>query len=132
LDAPAFSDPRVSLIGATPTAVDLEATVDVMGRSATRLEVRLGGASRTDSTGVLVKNSRGEFERLSSETSVVAIDAMPQLVGSTNVIRFRVESARPYRALPPAIPLEYRLTVGRGDEFSVWSFSSLLPFGTER
>lgn len=132
LNAPASSDASVSVIGTTPTTIDLETTVDVMDRSTTRLEVRLGSTWSADSTGVLVKNSRGEFERLSRETSVVAIDATPQLVGSTNPIRFRVESARPRRALPLAIPLEYRLTVGRGDEFSVWSFSSRLQVSTER
>ena len=103
-----------------------------MDRSATRLEVRLGSAWSGDSTGVLVKNARGEFERLSRQTSVVAIDAMPQSIGLANAIRFRLESAWPHRALPPAIPLEYRLTVGRGDEFSVWSFSSLVQVGAER
>ncbi len=50
-----------------------------------------------------------------------------QSVGSTDPLRFRVESAdHTVVALPLTIPLEYRLTVGRGDEFSVWSFSSLL------
>jgi hypothetical protein len=79
-----------------------------------------------------MRNSRGEFERLSRETSVVAIDAMPESVASTNAFRFRIESAQPRRTPVPAIPLEYRLTVGRGDEFSVWSFSSVLLVGTER
>ena len=128
----AASEPSVSLISITPTTIDLETTVDVMDRSATRLEVRLGGAWNAESTVVSVRNSRGEFERLSGETGVVAIDAMPRLVGSTSALRFRVESARPHRASLPAIPLEYRLTMGRGDEFSVWSFSSLLQVGTER
>jgi hypothetical protein len=103
-----------------------------MDRSATRLEVRLGSAWREDSIGVLVENARGEFEQLSRETSVVAIDAMPQSIGLTHAIRFRLESAWPHRPLPRAIPLDYRLTVGRGDEFSVWSFSSLVQVGAER
>jgi hypothetical protein len=122
----------VSVIRTTPTTIDVETVVDVMDRSATRLEVRLGDGWSVDSTGVLMRNSRGEFERLSRETSVVAIDAMPEMVASTNALRFRIESAQPRRAPVPAIPLEYRLTVGRGDEFSVWSFSSALPVGTER
>ncbi len=130
--AAASSDGSVVLMGTTPTTLDLETTVDVADRSTTRLEVRLGRAWSADSTGVLVRNSRGQFERLSRQTTVVAIDAMPQLIGSTNALRFRVESARSRRALPLEIPLEYRLTVGRGDEFSVWTFSSLLQVGTER
>ena len=127
-----FSDASVSIVGASSTTIDLETTVDVIDPSASRLEVRLGGAWRADSTGVLVRNSRGQFERLSRESSVVAIDAMPKATASSNAIRFRVESADPRRAPPPAIPLEYRLTVGRGDEFSVWTFSSLLQAGAER
>jgi len=127
----ASSGASASIVGVTSTTIDLETTVDVIDPSASRLEVRLGGAWRADSTAVLVRNSRGEFERLSREATVVAIDAMPRIAGSTNAIRFRVESAAPHRARPPAIPLEYRLTVGRGDEFSVWRFSSLLQI-TER
>jgi hypothetical protein len=122
----------VSLISATPTTIDLETTIGAVDRSPTRLEVRLGGVWNAESTVVSVRNSRGEFERLSGETGVVAIDAMPSMVGSTTALRFRVESARPRRASLPAIPLEYRLTMGQGDEFSVWSFSSLLQVGTER
>jgi hypothetical protein len=133
----AASEASVSLVSRTPTTIDLEAVVDVMDRSATRLEVRLGGAWNAESTVVSVRNSRGEFERLSGETAVVAIDAMPSMVGSTRALRFRVESAQPRHASLrhaslPAIPLEYRLTVGRSDEFSVWRFSSLLQVGTDR
>jgi len=126
------SEASVSLISTTPTTIDLETTVGGVDRPPTRLEVRLGGAWNAESTVVSVRNSRGEFERLSGQTGVLAIDAMPSLVGSTTALRFRVESARPRRALPPAIPLEYRLTMGRGDEFSVWSFSSLLQVATQR
>ena len=122
----------LSIVGASSTTTDLETTVDAIDPSASRLEVRLGGAWSADSTGVLVRNSRGEFERLSRGSSVVAIDAMAKVAASPNAIRFRVESADPRRAPPPAIPLEYRLTVGRGDEFSVWTFSSLLQVGAER
>lgn len=128
----ATSDASVSLIASTPTRLDLETRVDVLDRSASRLEVRLGGAWSTDSTGVLVRNSRGEFERLSTETSVLAIDAMPKMGDPANTVRFRVESATPRRTPPAAIPLEYRLTVGHGDEFSVWTFSSRLQVGSER
>ena len=128
----AASETSVSLISTTPTTIDFETTVDAMDRPATRLEVRLRGAWNAESTVVSVRNSRGEFERLSGETRVVAIDPMPGGVGSTTALRFRVESARPRRGAPLAIPLEYRITVGRGDEFSVWSFSSLLQVDTER
>jgi hypothetical protein len=128
----AISDASVSLTSTTPTRIDLETAVDVMNRSATRLEVRLGRTWSAESTFVSVRNSRGEFERLSGETGVVAIEAMPSVIGSTRALRFRVESAQPLNASLPAIPLEYRLTTGRGDEFSVWSFSSLLQVGTGR
>ena len=128
----AVSEPSVSLISTTPTTIDLETTVNVIDRSVTRLEVRLGTGWSAESTVVSVRNAHGEFERLSGETGVVAIDAMPRMVGSTTALRFRVESARPRRSTAATIPLEYRLTMGRGDEFSVWSFSSPLHVGTER
>ena len=128
----ASANGSVSFISATPTTIDLEAMVHGLDPSASRLEVRLGGEWSADSAGVLVRNARGEFERLSRGTGVVAIDALPIMVGSTNTIRFRVASAQPRRSPFPAIPLEYRLTVGRGEEFQVWSFTSLLQVDAER
>jgi hypothetical protein len=131
-DVGVASEGTVSFIRTAPTAIDFETTVGVMDRSATRLEVRLGAGWNAESTGVWVKNSRGEFERLERENTVVALDVVRTMVGSSVALRFRVESARPRLASPMAIPLEYRLTVGRGDEFSVWSFPSLLQVGVER
>ncbi len=126
------SEGSVSFIRRTPTAIDFETTVGVMDRPATRLEVRLGAGWGAESTGVWVQNSRGEFERLLRESGVVAIDATPSTIGSTAALRFRMESTPPRLASPMAIPLEYRLTVGRDDEFSIWSFSSLLKVGAGR
>ena len=82
----AFSDARVSVLGVTSTTIDLETTLDALDQSASRLEVRLGSAWKADSTGVLVRNARGKFERLSRETTVVALDAMPTMAGPANAI----------------------------------------------
>src|SRR5262245_55800375 len=79
----AASEAGVSLISTTPTTIDLETTVGGTDRAPTRLEVRLHGAWSAESTVVSVRNSRGEFERLSGQTGVVAIDAMPSVTGST-------------------------------------------------
>ena len=52
----AVSDASVSLTSTTPTRIDLETAVDVMNRSATRLEVRLGRTWSAESTFVSVRN----------------------------------------------------------------------------
>jgi hypothetical protein len=126
------SEGNVSFLRTTPTAIELETTVGLLDRPVTRLELRLGSAWSADSTGVWVQNQRGEFERLLRDESVVTLDAPPTVVRSGAPLRLRVESTLGGLASPMAIPLEYRLTVGSGDEFSVWSFSSLLRVGAER
>jgi hypothetical protein len=98
----------------------------------TRVELRLGAAWSAESTDVWVQNQRGEFERLLNDAGVVAIDAPPTVVQSRALLRFRVESTPRRLASPMTIPLEYRLTVGDGDRFSVWSVSSSLRVGAER
>src|SRR6476620_4784632 len=131
-EAVVVSEGNVSFLRTTPTAIELEATVGLVDRPVTRLELRLGSAWSADSTGVWVQNQRGEFERLLRDESVVTVDAPPTVVRSGAPLRLRVESTPGRLASPMAIPLEYRLTVGSGDEFSVWSFSSLLRVGAER
>jgi len=126
------SEGNVSFLRTTPTAIELETTVGLLDRPVTRVELRLGSTSSAGSTGVWVQNQRGEFERLLRDESVVTLDAPPTVVRSGAPLRLRVESAPGRLASPMLIPLEYRLTVGSGDEFSVWSFSSLLRVGVER
>jgi len=131
-EAVVVSEGNVSFLRTTPTAIELETTVGLVDRPVARLELRLGSAWSADSTGVWVKNQPGEFERLLRDESVVTVDAPPTVVRSGAPLRLRVESTPGRLASPMAIPLEYRLTVGSGDEFSVWSFSSLLRVGAER
>lgn len=122
---------RVSSIRTTPTAIDLETTVGLLDRPVTRVELRLADAGTADSAGVWVRNQHGEFERLVSNANLVAFDAPPTLTRSRAPLRFRVESTPRRLAAPMLIPLEYRLTAGEGDRFSVWTFSSLLRVGTD-
>jgi hypothetical protein len=128
----AVSQGNVLFLRTTPTAIDLETTVGLLDRPVTRVELRLGSAWRAESTGVWVQNHVGEFEQLLKDERVVAFDAPGTAGASSAPLRLRVES-QPHRlASPMTIPLEYRLTVGSGDQFSVWSFSSLLRVGAEQ
>jgi hypothetical protein len=115
----------------TPTAIDLETTVGLLDRQVTRVELRLGAAWSSESTSVWVRNQHGRFERLVSDANVVAIDTPPGLVRSRVPLSFHVESTPRRPGAPMTIPLEYRLTVGDGDRFSVWSFPSLLRVGDD-
>ena len=126
------SEGNVSLVRTTPTAIELETMVGLPDRRVTRVELRLGSAWSAESTGVWVRNQRGEFERLLRDDSVVTFDTPAMVVRSGAPLRLRVESAPGGLASPMVIPLDYRVTVGSGDVFSVWSFSSLLHVGTER
>jgi hypothetical protein len=123
---------RVSLVGATPTAVDLETSVGLANRRAARIEIRLGANWNADSTSIWVRNRRGEFERLLRDASIVALDAPGQVTSARSPLHFRIESSRPLVVSSLAVPLEYRVTVGGGDEFSVWSFASLLRVDSSR
>ena len=131
-DGGVTSEGTVSLIGGTPTAIDLEAIVGLANRPATRIEVRLAASSDADSTQVWVQNQRGEFERMLRDASIVAMDGRRPVATPRSSLRFRVESSRPLAVSSLAIPVEYRLTIGGGDEFSVWSFPSLLRVESSR
>lgn len=131
-NASVVSQGNVSLLRTTPTAIDLETSVGLLDRPVTRVELRLGAAWSAESTGVLVQNHVGEFERLMRDDDVVVLDT-PWTAGRFSApLRLRVESTPHRLASPMAIPLEYRLTVGSGDQFSVWSFSSLLRVRAEQ
>lgn len=129
---PITTEGTVSLVGVTPTAVDLETSVGLANHPAARIEVRLGANWTADSTSVWVQNRRGEFERVLRDTSIVALDAPRLATGARTPLLFRVESSRPLVVSSLAVPLEYRVTVGRGDQFSVWSFSTLLRVDSNR
>jgi hypothetical protein len=125
-DGGVASEGGVALLTATPTAVDLETIVRLANRAASRIEVRLAPTWNADSGRVWVRNHRGEYEMLSSGGPAVAMDAPSTAIGSPAALRLRVESSRPLGLASLTVPLEYRVTAGAGDEFSVWSFPSLL------
>jgi hypothetical protein len=123
-------DGSATVIGRTATAVDVQTMVGLGDRPTSRIEVRLDPAWDAESARVWVRNHNGTFEQLMSSATVVALDAPlapPSRVPSP--LHFRIESGR--RAVPSslAIPVEYRLTVGAGDEIAVWTFPTLIRFG---
>jgi hypothetical protein len=80
-----------------------------------------------------VRNRNGTFEQLMRNATVVALDApLARSSLAPSPLHFRVESGR--RAVPSslAIPVEYRLTVGAGDEIAVWTFPALIRFDDGR
>jgi hypothetical protein len=73
---------------------------------------------------VWVQNHHGEFEPLDAGSSVIAIDAPGSLARNQSALRFRVEGGGPDTS--PTVPIEYRLTVGEGDQIAVWRFTSVI------
>jgi hypothetical protein len=137
---PPHAQPEVALVTdnvatnvrRTPAALDLETTVGLGNRIASRVEVRLGMPWTVDSARVWVQNRHGAFEQLVSSTSIVTLDTPPLLAGPRSPLRFRIESNQPSLAASMAIPVEYRLTVGTGDAIAVWTFPALLKFEPTR
>ncbi|HET8784855.1 MAG TPA: hypothetical protein VFM38_04425 [Candidatus Limnocylindrales bacterium] len=94
-----------------------------------RVEVRLGPGWNADSAHVLVRNRAGLFEQVGTHAAVV-VDA-GHIAPSRSPVHFRIESTRPV-SLPVAIPVEYRVTIGSGDEIAVWTFPSIVRPTQER
>lgn len=126
------ADSVTSVVRRTRTAVELETTVGLGNRIASRVEVRLGSSWNGDSTRVWVQNSHGAFEPLDRSASIVTLDTPPLLAGPRSPLHFRIESSQPSPFAVMAIPVEYRLTVGTGDEIAVWTFPALLKFEPAR
>jgi hypothetical protein len=122
------ADGGATVISRTSTAVDLETRVGLGDRPTSRIEVRLGAAWNTDSARVWVRNRNGTFEQLLRNAMIVALDSPPTHSAAPSPLYFRVESTRPIALSSLAIPVEYRLTVGAGDEIAVWSFPTLIRF----
>ena len=117
-------DERATVVGRSATAFELEKLVGLVDRPTSRIEVRRGAGWSVDAPRVWVRNRRGEFESLDTGSSVVAIDAPGSLARIRSALRFRVESDRPDVSL--AVPVEYRITVGEGDQIAVWRFTSVI------
>jgi hypothetical protein len=117
-------DERAKIVARSSTVIDLEKMVGLSDRPASRIEVRRGADWAADAPRVWVQNPRGEFEPLDSGSSVVAFDAPGSLAKIQSALRFRVEADRADASL--ALPVEYRITVGEGDQIAVWRFTSVI------
>ncbi len=128
-DGAVATEGAVTLLGATRTAIDLETVMRLPNQPPTRVEVSLAPAWNVDSGRVWVRNQRGEMEPLVSGGAAGVVPS-PSTGGVPARLRLRVEPGRFFdRSL--TLPLEYRVRVGSGDEFSVWTFPSLLRVAPE-
>jgi len=115
---------HATLHGSGDVARDVQAVIGIANRPASRIEVRLGADWASTSARVLVQNRAGDFEPLDS-TRTVAATVPATAVGARSRLRFRLESERPLAATV-SIPIEYRVTVGEGDQIAIWTFPSVL------
>jgi hypothetical protein len=116
----------VALLATASHTADIETLVSIANRAAVRIEVRLASTWNADSGRVWVRNQRGEFEALTIGGPAATLDAPRGEPGTGLPLRLRVESTSSRGRSSLTIPLDYRVTVGAGDEFSVWTFPSLL------
>ena len=130
-DAALTTDGGATVVQRGTTTLDVETMVGLVERSASRVEVRLGPGWSADSARVLVRNRNGEFERLASDASVVAIDTPSRNSQGPSALQFRIATINP---VPDrlAIPVEYRITVGASDQITVWTFPSLVRIDAAR
>jgi hypothetical protein len=126
LDRGVASDGAVAFLATTSNAVDFETLVSLTTRAPARIEVRLAPTWNADAGRLWIRNQRGDFEPLMSGGPAVAVDAPSAETGAPSPLRLRLESSRWHSRSSLTVPLEYRVKVGTGDEFSVWSFPSLL------
>jgi hypothetical protein len=118
---------HATLLGSGDATRDVQAVIGIANRPASRIEVRLGADWASTSARVLVQNRAGEFEPLASATRTVVATLPATAVGARSRLRFRLES-EPLAAIV-SIPIEYRVTVGEGDQIAIWTFPSVLQVG---
>lgn len=109
--------------------VDVEASITLGGRPATRVEVSLGDARRADSTRVWMRNSRGNLERLVAGGRVIALDRPIDRATVLPAIRLLVESDGGLTGATAVVPLEYRVRVPSADAAATWTFAAVLRVG---
>ena len=124
-------DHRATLVRHTAPSFDLETVVGLADRRASRVEVRRGAGWSADAPRVWVRNQRGGFEPLDAGASVVVVDAPGPLARAQSVLQFRVDADHGSQS-KIAIPIEYRLTVGEGDQIAVWRFTSMIHADSAR
>jgi hypothetical protein len=116
----------LSIVHRSANALDVEAAVGIRGRSATRVEVSLGGEWRADAAQVWVRNTRGDLERLDNHARVIALDQPAGGAVGATTVRLLVEPGGLLPGATLAVPLQYRVRVGSGETAATWTFTSVL------
>ncbi|HEX6048581.1 MAG TPA: hypothetical protein VFZ21_04910 [Gemmatimonadaceae bacterium] len=119
----------LTVVRRSANAMDVEASIDLGGRPATRTEVSLGRMWRGDSTRVWVRNSRGDLERLVAGNHVIALDRPTGGATEPPAIQFFIEGDDGLVGATTGIPLEYRIRVPSGDAAATWTFATVLRVG---
>jgi hypothetical protein len=115
----------------TASSIDIETMVGIAGRPASRIEVRRGTGWSPDMPRVLVQNRAGEFETLAGERPVALLIPVAARPDARSRLTFRVE-ADTTAAQRVSVPVEYRITVGDGDQIAVWTVPAVLDLGAKR
>lgn len=127
-----IADGSAIVVGRTSTAIDLETMVGLGDRPTSRIDVRLGTAWDGDSARVWVRNHNGTFQQLLRNATVVAVDTPFALSVARSSLQFRVEPTRAVTRPSMAIPVEYRVTIGAGDQIAIWTYPMLIQFDSAR
>lgn len=111
--------------------LDVEAEIGITNRRASRIEVRLGSTWSGETARVLVQNSAGEFQLLAAQVPITAAVTHDGRADTRLRLKFRLESNEPIVSAV-AVPVEYRVTVGEGDQIAVWTFPAALQIDDRR
>ena len=112
----------------TDSMLDVETVVGIANRPASRIEIRLGAGWSARFARVLVQNRSGEFEALTADAGIAAA-VVPGGGGDTHSrLKLRIESEQPMETAI-SVPVEYRVTIGEGDQVAVWAFPARLEIG---
>ena len=119
------------VIRRTASSIDIETMVGVAGQPASRIEIRRGSGWSPDMPRVLVQNRAGEFETLGGEHPVALFVPVAMRPDARSRLTFRVETDTTM-AQRVSVPVEYRITVGAGDQIAVWTVPAVLDLGAKR
>ena len=128
LPSAAATTDGATVLSRTDAALDLQAVVGIANWPSSRIAVRLGPGWSADSMRVLVQTQSGEFAPLGAANAVIAGATSPLDTDTGSRLRFRLEFERP-APVGLSIPIEYRVTVGQGDQIAIWTFASFLQVG---
>jgi hypothetical protein len=80
---------------------------------------------------VLVQNRAGEFETLGGDHPVALFVPVATRSDARSRLTFRVETDTTI-AQRVSVPVEYRITVGDGDQIAIWTVPAVLDLGAKR